>query len=112
MHINQVAAGLAVSAIPMLVSLQVLCFQNRTPDDDVLIDGTGLLHTMWLSRNHPELETLMDHVDHPTDKNLREAGMVQTRLVGGNLRKRGVVNPSRRRRATYDWEVTRYCVFR
>jgi hypothetical protein len=63
-------------------------FQNRTPDDDVLIDATGLLHTMWLSRNHPELETLMDHVDHPTDKNLREAGMVQTRLVGGNLRKR------------------------
>jgi hypothetical protein len=53
-----------------------------------LVDGTGLVHAMWLYRNHPELETLMDHVDHPTDENLREARMVQTRLVGGHLRKR------------------------
>ncbi|KAJ7932089.1 hypothetical protein B0H13DRAFT_1857216 [Mycena leptocephala] len=50
---------------------------------NITIDGTGLLHAIWLYRNHPELSTLLDQVEHPTDENLREAGMVRVRLVGG-----------------------------
>jgi hypothetical protein len=41
----------------------------------------GILHAIWLYRNHPELEMLMEQVDHPTEANLREAGMVRTRLI-------------------------------
>jgi hypothetical protein len=33
-------------------------------------------------RNHPELDALLEQVEHPTDDNLRAAGLVQTRLVG------------------------------
>ncbi|KAJ7823142.1 hypothetical protein B0H14DRAFT_2827074, partial [Mycena olivaceomarginata] len=52
---------------------------------DVPLDGTGILHVIWLYRNHPELETLVEQVGQPTDQNLREAGMVRTRLVGGKF---------------------------
>jgi hypothetical protein len=93
----------------MLSSLQFLCFQQGMAEDDILIDGTGLLHTMWLYCNHPELETLMEQVDYPTDKNLREAGMVQTRLVGGHCERQRLGNLSRsaRRGCAYrNWRVT------
>ncbi|KAF7333175.1 hypothetical protein MVEN_02383300 [Mycena venus] len=50
------------------------------------IDGTGLLHAIWLYRNHPELEDLLEQVEHPTKDNLRDAGMVRTRLVGPRRR--------------------------
>ncbi|KAJ7457691.1 hypothetical protein FB451DRAFT_1183013 [Mycena latifolia] len=43
---------------------------------EIPLDGTGILHAIWLYRNHPELERLMPHVENPTDNNLREAGMV------------------------------------
>jgi hypothetical protein len=45
------------------------------------IDGTGFLQAIWLYRNHPELEILMDQVEYPTEDNLRAAGMVQIRLM-------------------------------
>jgi hypothetical protein len=41
----------------------------------------------WLYRNHPELETLLEQVEHPTDDNLRAAELVQTRLVSGRVQK-------------------------
>ncbi|KAJ7885217.1 hypothetical protein B0H13DRAFT_1889637 [Mycena leptocephala] len=47
-----------------------------------------ILHAMRLYRNRPELETLLEQVEHPTDKNPRQAGLVQTSLVGGGLHSR------------------------
>ncbi|KAJ7701977.1 hypothetical protein B0H16DRAFT_1483316 [Mycena metata] len=49
--------------------------------DDIPIEGTGLLHAIWLYRNHPDLETRLDQVENPTEMNLRHAGMVDTQLV-------------------------------
>jgi hypothetical protein len=86
-HAHQIGAGLVVSVVLMLLSLQFSHLQHGTPEEDISIDGTGLLHIMWLYRNHPELETLMEQVDRPTDRSLREAGMVKTMLVGGPSRK-------------------------
>jgi hypothetical protein len=43
------------------------------------------MHAIWLYRNHPELELLLEQVAHPTDYNLRRVGMVSTRLVGHRL---------------------------
>jgi hypothetical protein len=34
-------------------------------------------------RDHPDLQKLLVQVEDPTDQNLRKAGMVRTRLVGG-----------------------------
>ncbi len=86
-HAHQIGAGLVVSVVLMLLSLQFSHLQHGTLEEDISIEGTGLLHIMWLYRNHPELETLMEQVDRPTDRSLREAGMVKTMLVGGPSRK-------------------------
>jgi hypothetical protein len=58
--------------------------ERSTDDKDRLVDGTGILHAIWLYRNYPELDTLLEKVKHPTDDNLRAAGLVQTKSVGGS----------------------------
>ncbi|KAJ6516946.1 hypothetical protein C8R47DRAFT_1268750 [Mycena vitilis] len=45
------------------------------------IDGTGILHAIWLYRNHPALDTLLPQVENPTTNSLRAAGMVRTKLL-------------------------------
>ncbi|KAJ7104543.1 hypothetical protein C8R43DRAFT_228631 [Mycena crocata] len=75
-----VSVGLAASVALLLHSL----FQTGAKDEEnVAVGGTGMLHAIWLYRNHPELEGLLQQVDHPTDDDLRRAGMIRTRLVGG-----------------------------
>ncbi|KAJ6505151.1 hypothetical protein C8R45DRAFT_1181164 [Mycena sanguinolenta] len=55
--------------------------------EDPPIDGTGILHTIWLYRSHPSLKPLLKQVEHPTDRNLRNAGKVRIQLLGGELQK-------------------------
>ncbi|KAF8164110.1 hypothetical protein K438DRAFT_1984814 [Mycena galopus ATCC 62051] len=84
-----IASGILASAILLLVSLQFLDFRkSREHDDDVVISGMGLLHAIWLYREHPELEKLLEQVVEPTDENLRRAGMVQMGLAGSGSGKR------------------------
>jgi hypothetical protein len=72
----------------MLLALPSLLYdQGSTDDKDLSVNGTGILHAIWLYRNHPELDTLLEQVEHPTDDNLRAAGLVQTRLVGKRVQK-------------------------
>ncbi|KAJ7192930.1 hypothetical protein GGX14DRAFT_479502 [Mycena pura] len=78
-----IACGLAASTILLLISLQYLQFCSDLRDS-VRIDGTELLHGIWLYRHHPELATLMEHVENPTNENLRRAGMVSVRLADRN----------------------------
>jgi hypothetical protein len=80
----QVSAGLAAFIVLMMLVFPLL--RRRSGDEyneDPPIDGTGILHTVWLYRNHPRLEALLDQIEHPTNENLRAAGMVRTRLIGG-----------------------------
>jgi hypothetical protein len=85
-----VSAGLAASIALSLLSLRfsIVSTSEKRSNEDISIDGTGLLHAIWLYRNHPELSVLMEHVEHPTDDNLRAAGMVRTRLLAGSVHKR------------------------
>ncbi|KAJ7137197.1 hypothetical protein C8R44DRAFT_768626 [Mycena epipterygia] len=86
LSIIAVVAGLVASIALLLVALPFsLKNPNSEKASDVPLDGTGILHVIWLYRNHPELETLVEQVGQPTDQNLREAGMVRTRLVGGKF---------------------------
>ncbi|KAJ7827736.1 hypothetical protein B0H13DRAFT_2438961 [Mycena leptocephala] len=88
LSIIAVSAGLAISIILFLLALPSLLFhQGSTDDKDRSVNGTGILHAIWLYRNHPELDALLEQVEHPTDDNLRSAGLVQTRLVGGRVQK-------------------------
>ncbi|KAJ6488808.1 hypothetical protein C8R45DRAFT_1073986 [Mycena sanguinolenta] len=91
LSIIAVSAGLVVSLVLMAVALPLLRGFNF--DEDLPLDGTGILHAIWLFRNHPELQRLLEQVEHPTDENLRAAGMVQTKLVGD-----GVSNEEKRER--------------
>ncbi|KAJ7100962.1 hypothetical protein B0H15DRAFT_796624 [Mycena belliarum] len=63
-------------------------------DEDHQINGTGILHAIWMYRNHPELKVQLEQVDYPTDDSLRDAGMVSTRLVKQRLRDRKSREPS------------------
>ncbi|KAJ7697718.1 hypothetical protein B0H17DRAFT_1130312 [Mycena rosella] len=64
--------ALTVLALPFMTSTR-----NRRLAPNIPIDGTGLLHAIWLYRNHPELETHLSQVDYPTEENLRKAGMLR-----------------------------------
>ncbi|KAJ7935839.1 hypothetical protein B0H13DRAFT_1853952 [Mycena leptocephala] len=66
-----VAAGLVISILLLFLTLPTSLHRGG----GTAIEGTGILHPMWLYRIHPELETLLQQVDHPTDDNLRAAGM-------------------------------------
>ncbi|KAJ7837059.1 hypothetical protein B0H14DRAFT_2792720 [Mycena olivaceomarginata] len=96
LNIIAISIGLAGSVGLMLLSFQhsLPCAHHET-EQDLLIDGTGLLHAIWLYRNQPELELLLEQVALPTDSNLRKAGMVRTRLVGPALAKQRVRNRAR-----------------
>ncbi|KAF8156407.1 hypothetical protein K438DRAFT_2026302 [Mycena galopus ATCC 62051] len=89
LSILAVTAGLAISMALTLLSLPffILC-KHAEPEIDIPIDGVGILHAIWLYRNHPQLETLLEQVDHPNDDNLCSAGMIRTKLVEGGLRRR------------------------
>lgn len=69
-----------VSILLLLLSLPSSVFHGDQ-GAEILVEGTGLLHSMWLYRNHPELETLLEQVANPTHDNLRAAGMVRTTLL-------------------------------
>ncbi|KAJ7506034.1 hypothetical protein B0H11DRAFT_328788 [Mycena galericulata] len=86
LSIIAVTAGLVISVVLLVVSLQF--WKVHDNKDEVVIDGTGILHAMWLYQNHPELKAPLEEVEHPTNNNLREAGMVRVRLVDGYPRKR------------------------
>ncbi|KAF7344292.1 hypothetical protein MVEN_01720700 [Mycena venus] len=87
LSIIAVAVGLAASICLLVVSLSISGCKIREGSksgefEETDIDGAGILHVIWLYRNHPELHALLEQVDHPTNQTLREAGMVRTRLVG------------------------------
>ncbi|KAJ6491170.1 hypothetical protein C8R45DRAFT_928997 [Mycena sanguinolenta] len=83
LSIIAVTAGLTASILLLLLSLphSLLSGGPTSDDDDIQIDGIGLLHAIWLYRNHSELETLLKQVDQPTADNLPSAGEVRIRLV-------------------------------
>jgi hypothetical protein len=64
------------------LSIRFSVWRNSHRDHgETPLDGTGFLHAIWLYRNDPALEMRLLQVDHPTNENLREAGMVEARLV-------------------------------
>ncbi|KAJ7491828.1 hypothetical protein B0H11DRAFT_2228628 [Mycena galericulata] len=78
LSIIAISAGLAASIVLLLLSVPLSLFHAEANKDeqDIPMEGTGFLHAIWLYRNHPELDTLLEQVEHPTDDNLRYAGMV------------------------------------
>ncbi|KAJ6459561.1 hypothetical protein C8R45DRAFT_1030424 [Mycena sanguinolenta] len=85
LNVVAVVVGLTATIVLGLVSLQYSFFHKIPRDrNDLVINGTGILHTIWLYRNQPEFQTVLKQVGTPTTNNLREAGMVDT-TFGGRL---------------------------
>jgi hypothetical protein len=79
-HTIQVSIGLAASISLFLLSLPHL---HRPRGGRPQAEGTGILHIIWLFRNHPELAEMIPQVDGPTNHNLRCAGMVRVAFDDG-----------------------------
>lgn len=78
----QVWIGLGTSIILMVVCVPYLTISTEIKPR---VDGAGLLHHIWLCRNHPQFQEFLKpiKVDHPTEFNLRIAGSATVNLCGG-----------------------------
>ncbi|KAF7367706.1 hypothetical protein MSAN_00834400 [Mycena sanguinolenta] len=81
-----ISVGLATSILLVTLALPHL---REPPGRKPPVSGTGLLHVIWLWRNRPEIQDLVPQVDEPTDRNLREAGMVKVALIDTEAYKNG-----------------------
>ncbi|KAJ7663119.1 hypothetical protein DFH06DRAFT_1395020 [Mycena polygramma] len=84
LDLNSIAAttGLIVSIVLLLLSLPYSVSQAAADEDNSIeLGGIGLLHAIWLYRNHPELQSLLEQVENPTDEELRSAGLVNCILL-------------------------------
>ncbi|KAJ7108154.1 hypothetical protein C8R44DRAFT_744107 [Mycena epipterygia] len=55
--------------------------QSRLHSGSSRSSSVGLLHMLWLFRNHRGLDSILPPVEDPTDDNLRAAGMVPVKLM-------------------------------
>ncbi|KAJ6533520.1 hypothetical protein B0H19DRAFT_1080932 [Mycena capillaripes] len=80
LHISKipVSIGAAASAILLLLAVKFCCHAGGPKTS---LNGTGLLHMMWLFKDHPDLAEQLENMDNPTDANLRAAGMIQVQLL-------------------------------
>ncbi|KAJ7512649.1 hypothetical protein B0H11DRAFT_2434 [Mycena galericulata] len=83
LNIISILAGLAVSMILTMLSIPLSMWCAGTHRRNPPLDGTGFLHAIWLYRNDPELATILNQVQIPTDENLRNAGMVEAVFLSG-----------------------------
>ncbi|KAJ6509864.1 hypothetical protein DFH09DRAFT_271536 [Mycena vulgaris] len=76
-----VVVGLGTSVLLFILAFP-FCFD--TGGEKPQTDGMGVLQTIWLFRNHPDLDTLLPPTEIPTDTNLRSAGMVRVQLLSNS----------------------------
>ncbi|KAJ7761337.1 hypothetical protein B0H16DRAFT_1688459 [Mycena metata] len=85
LHLSIAAVVIGLLASTSLTALSVSYCKDQT-GSNVSLAGSGLLHAIWLFRNHPDLDVVLPRVNDPTDYNLRAAGMIPVKLgdsVGG-----------------------------
>ncbi|KAJ7635723.1 hypothetical protein DFH06DRAFT_1479038 [Mycena polygramma] len=89
LNVIAISGGLVASILLTILSLpSSLSRGRRKMTGDVRVNGTGILDIIWLYQNHLELERLMLPIQDPTNNQLRQGGMVLTRLVTGRVRRR------------------------
>ncbi|KAJ7025829.1 hypothetical protein C8F04DRAFT_1268813 [Mycena alexandri] len=88
LSIIAIATGLAASIVLALLSLPSVILNKTVGQKEIPINGTGMLHAIWLYRNNPKLDMELEQVEHPTERNLRQAGMVRVKWAEGGLRRR------------------------
>ncbi|KAJ7452646.1 hypothetical protein FB451DRAFT_1282765, partial [Mycena latifolia] len=79
LNIIPVSLGLGASIVASLLAIQ---FVLRSGARGTPLTGMGILHGIWLFRNHPRLEDELENATKPTDRELRAAGMVRVQFLG------------------------------
>ncbi|KAJ7463339.1 hypothetical protein FB451DRAFT_1494393 [Mycena latifolia] len=74
-----VSLGLGASIV---ASLLVIRFVLRSRTRGTPLTGMGILHVIWLFRNHPRLEDELENATRPTEQKLRAASMVRVQFLG------------------------------
>jgi hypothetical protein len=74
----QLIAGIGASTLLLIVACVLI---QRFPGvKNVGFDATGILPSMWIAYQHPELQELFSQVVKPTTDNLRTMGMIKMQL--------------------------------
>ncbi|KAJ7200854.1 hypothetical protein GGX14DRAFT_466280, partial [Mycena pura] len=74
----EIALGLASSILSILLAFK---FIRRNKTAHTSLKNMGILHIIWIYRDQPLITRCLEHVDDPTDRNLRAAGMIKFQLV-------------------------------
>ncbi|KAJ7751923.1 hypothetical protein DFH07DRAFT_825880 [Mycena maculata] len=80
LNISLLAVSLGFSASILLLGLAI-SFCTGADGPTTYLNGLGFLQIIWVFQHHPELSEILEHVDDPTDYNLRVAGLVKVRLA-------------------------------
>ncbi|KAJ7662609.1 hypothetical protein DFH06DRAFT_355995 [Mycena polygramma] len=83
-NIIAILIGLCASVFVTTLAFPSLLGRHGAKNNDLPIDSTGILHTMWLYRNHPALRTTLQQIELPTTNGLRKAGMIRTKVYNGD----------------------------
>ncbi|KAF7330599.1 hypothetical protein MSAN_02460100 [Mycena sanguinolenta] len=84
LNLNILAISLGLGASMILCTLAVIVSQGTTQPTN-LFNGMGLLHIIWLLRNHPELNAQLEQVEKPRNHALRAAGMIRIQILGDSI---------------------------
>ncbi|KAF7363029.1 hypothetical protein MVEN_00654700 [Mycena venus] len=78
LNVVAVSIGLGASILALLLSMRFIPPRNHI--SSASLTGVGILHLIWLFRNHPSLSNQLDQADEPTNMALRSAGMIRVQL--------------------------------
>ncbi|KAG1731025.1 hypothetical protein EDB19DRAFT_1831845 [Suillus lakei] len=117
LDINLLPLSFAISASVIMMAL-ALCMTrafDTSSDSQAAIPDTGALQLMWLGRHSAPVNEVLDDVEHPTEANLRRAGMIdvcfantisgETEELGGSTNSLSFRNGNSRYNRICDLEV-------
>ncbi|KAJ6452069.1 hypothetical protein C8R45DRAFT_1083520 [Mycena sanguinolenta] len=93
LNVSPLAASIGLAGSVMLLILAVIVCGTSIGTPPSCLQSMGLLQSFWVYRHHPELWEINDHLEEPTDRDLRATGLVKIRLLDARN-----YNPSRTER--------------
>ncbi|KAG2078569.1 hypothetical protein BDR04DRAFT_1226524 [Suillus decipiens] len=83
LNINILPLSFAISAsvIMMVLALSMTRAGNISSNGQVAVESTGALQLLWLGHYSASVNEVLEDVEHPTEANLRRAGMIDICFV-------------------------------
>lgn len=78
-QISQILVGMAASVALLLLAVPHL---RQAVGHGHSLDGTGILHVIWLFRNNPEWAEVIPQINDPTEQELRAAAIMEVSVRG------------------------------